>query len=116
MKKLFTISSIFTLALFSQKTFAQEKQSEDKIEYKGDNVARNSKAQTVTLTGNVMIKTKNFTLNNADKAFVDEKNNTITIYNPKDLKLISAKTLSKKGGTTQNIIVYNSKEESITYQ
>jgi lipopolysaccharide export system protein LptA len=114
MKKLFTISSIFTLALFSQTTFAQEIKSEDKIEYKGDNVIKNSKEHTVTLSGNVMVKTKNFTVNKADKAFVDEKNNTITIYNPTDFKLISAKELSKESGSNKNVIVYNYKDETIT--
>ncbi|MFY1046299.1 hypothetical protein [Chryseobacterium sp. GP-SGM7] len=116
MKKLFTVSGIFMLFLFSQNAAAQEKQTEEKIGYKGDQIKRNLKEDTVTLNGNVMIKTKNFIVNNADKALVDEKNHTITIYNPKDFKLISAKTLSKANGNSKNILVYDSKEESITFQ
>lgn len=103
------------LLLISQNTFAQEKLS-DKIEYKSDNTIHNSKNKTIILKGNVEIKSKNFTLQNADEAVVDEQKNTVTIYNPKDFKLISAKTLSKKGDSNKNIIVYNSKEESISFE
>lgn len=116
MKKTFTIASLFILSLISQNTFAQKKDPVDGITYKSDVITRNSKENTVTLNGNVMIKTKNFTLSNADEAFIDEKNYTITISNPKDFKLISAKALSKKGESNKNMIVYNFKEESITFQ
>ena len=40
MKRLFTISGIFTLLLFSQNTFAQEVQSELTMTYKGDNIKK----------------------------------------------------------------------------
>lgn len=68
------------LLLISQNTFAQEKQSEDKIEYKGDNVKQNAKEKTIILQGNVMLKTKNISLGNAEKVTIDEKNNTVTIF------------------------------------
>lgn len=116
MKRLFTISGAFMLLLISQNTFAQEKQSEDKIEYKGDNVKRNTKKKTIILQGNVMLKTKNISLGNAEKVTIDEKNNTVTIYNPKDFKILQAKTVSKTAESNKNIIVYNTKEETITFQ
>jgi len=113
MKRLFTIAGIFTLLLFSQNTFAQEVQSEPKMVYKADNIKKNNQ---IILTGNVMLKTKNISLVNAEKVTIEEKNNTVTIYNPKDFKILYAKTVSKKGGSNKNIIVYNTKEESITFQ
>lgn len=116
MKQIFTISGIFTLLLFSQNTFAQEVQSEPKMVYKGDNIKKNTQERTIILNGNVMLKTKNISLVNAEKVTIDEKNNTVTIYNPKDFKLLYAKTVSKTGGSNKNIIVYNTKEESINFQ
>lgn len=113
MKRLFTISGIFTFLLFSQNTVAQEVQSEPKMVYKTDNIKKNNQ---IILTGNVMLKTKNISLVNAEKVTIDEKNNTVTIYNPKDFKILYAKTVSKTGGSNKNIIVYNTKEESITFQ
>ncbi|MEG0760753.1 LptA/OstA family protein [Chryseobacterium sp.] len=116
MKRIFTISGIFMLLLFSQNTFAQEKQSGDKIDYKSDAVKHNTKEKTIILQGNVVLKTKNISLGNAERVTIDEKNNTVTIYNPKDFKILYAKTVSKTGGSNKNIIVYNTKDESIIFQ
>ncbi|OBW39731.1 hypothetical protein AB670_03929 [Chryseobacterium sp. MOF25P] len=116
MKRLFTISGIFMLFLLSQNTFAQEKQSGDKIDYKSDEVKHNTKEKTIILQGNVVLKTKNISLENAERVTIDEKNNTVTIYNPKDFKILYAKTVSKTDGSNKNIIVYNTKDESIIFQ
>lgn len=60
------------------------------------------------------MKCKGFSLKKADKAVIDEAKNTVTIYNPSDIKFLTAKTIAKTG--SNNVIVYNLKEESITYQ
>ena len=119
MKKLFTISGIFALLLFSQNAFAQEKQSDDRIEnrieYEGDTINRNAKEHIITLNGNVKLKTKNIALENAEKVTIDEKSNIITIYKPKDYKILSAKSIHKTATADEkNKIVYNYKDETIT--
>ena len=116
MKRLFTISGIFMLLLLSQNTFAQEQSKMKSFTFKSDKIKRNLEDKTTIYEGNVMIKNDNISFENAERVTIDEKNNTVTIYNPKDFKILHAKTVSKTGGSNKNIIVYNTKEESIIFQ
>ena len=121
-----TMTAAFKDAQATQKThfdFTNLKQSKVSTEviktypdYKSDEVKHNTKEKTIILQGNVVLKTKNISLGNAERVTIDEKNNTVTIYNPKDFKILYAKTVSKTDGSNKNIIVYNTKDESIIFQ
>ncbi|MCX8524962.1 hypothetical protein OF897_13670 [Chryseobacterium formosus] len=116
MKKLFTISSIFTLALCSQTTLAQEKKNIRSLTFKSDKSKKNVEEKTTIYEGNVMMKDENISFENAEKVVYDPENGTYTIYHPKNFKILAAKSVHKTGKREDShVIIYNYKEESVTF-
>ncbi|MBD8081537.1 hypothetical protein [Chryseobacterium caseinilyticum] len=92
--------------------FAQEKQ-ENNFQFKGDSGHVNKEKNIITYTGNVSITSEYFTCEYAERAVCDNDKNEITIYKPKNLKLINVDELEKLPGE-RDFIVFNTKTKKLT--
>ncbi|WP_262147531.1 hypothetical protein [Chryseobacterium foetidum] len=92
--------------------FAQEKQ-ENTLQFKGDFRQVNKGKNMVTYTGNVSFKSEYFNCE-AEKTICDTEKNEITIYKPKNLKLIKVDELEKLPGE-RDFIVFNTKTKKLTF-
>lgn len=116
MKKLFTISCIFMLALVSQKAHAQEKKHLKSFSFKSDKTKKTLEDKTTIYEGNVMMKNDNISFENAEKVIYNAEYATYTIYSPKNFKILAAKSVHKTGKKEDShVIIYNMREESVTF-